>query len=447
MLVPWCRAQGPGASPGARRLSPPTSATPEDSGCSGVVPGFPACRLGEYHRGHVQGKGRERKPGTWTGGGKSALVPGCPSSRQGRRLGGRPGEACELGGAASLEARLSWEGEPCTWHRREMPPSAPPGVRAGVARAAPERSPREAGACSSGRRGVLPGGDHTAGLARGRGEGTAGVARGMAGRRGMAGTRGSPGARGPRHPGRPPSGGGLPSQAEAGGRPRDLLPAGGQGALPLGPDSWAGERGPRDAGAARARVCRGGSRGAARLEPGARGRRTSGSPAEPRLARTPGEGGGEPPEAASVGGAAPAGGDAGGPRSPRAGRPSGRSAPGSERGRSREEGGGRASAGTRRLRLPQRGGGRPGAGRREGATRGAPRPRVTQPRPPPGAGARPGPRCRFLREPRLGGGVGGGGRGGRLRSRRRPGAHWRAVGGGARGPSPARRGRGPGLRK
>lgn len=239
-------------------------------------------------------------------GGKSALVPGCPSSRQGRRLGGRPGEACELGGAASLEARLSWEGEPCTWHRREMPPSAPPGVRAGVARAAPERSPREAGACSSGRRGVLPGGDHTAGLARGRGEGPAGVARGMAGRRGMAGTRGSPGARGPRHPGRPPSGGGLPSQAEAGGRPRDLLPAGGQGALPLGPDSWAGERGPRDAGAARARVEAGavGPRvwspvpvGAARLgappSRGWRGRRGRG---------------GEPPEAASVGGAAPAGG-------------------------------------------------------------------------------------------------------------------------------------------
>lgn len=59
------------------------------------------------------------------------------------------------------------------------------------------------------------------------------------------------------------------------------------------------------------------------------------------------------------------------------------------------------------------------------------------------------PCCRFLREPRLGEGVVG--RGGRLRSRHRPalappGAHWRAVGGGARGPSPGGRASGGGGR-
>lgn len=88
----------------------------------------------------------------------------------------------------------------------------------------------------------------------GLGEGMAGFARGMDGTRALR----PPG--GPRHPRRRREGTPIPG----GGRwlPIDYSWQGGQGPA-LEPDSWAGESGPRDAGAA----CRGGNRGAPRLEP------------------------------------------------------------------------------------------------------------------------------------------------------------------------------------
>lgn len=152
-----------------------------------------------------------------------------------------------------------------------------------------------------------------------------------------------------------------------------LLSAGGLGPA-LGPDSWAGESGLRDAGAA----CRGGSRGAARLEPALWAPHVW-EPAETRLARA---------QAAGSSSSEGHPGDAGGPRSRG---PRGRSAPGS--GRSP----GAASWRRAAVGLPRghgsssssRGGGRGWAA--SGCARGAPRPRVTQPRPPPGAGTRPGP--------------------------------------------------------
>lgn len=108
-------------------------------------------------------------------------------------------------------------------------------------------------------------------------------------------------------------------------------------------------------------------------------------------------------------------------------------------------GGGRVSAGTRLLlrQLSRRSGAEGEQGAGSGCAPGASRPRVTQPRPPPGAGASR-PRCRFLREPR-GAGRGGEGRALRESGARGPappcglGALCRAVGGGARGPSPGRR--------
>lgn len=200
----------------------------------------------------------------------------------------------------------------------------------------------------------------------------------------------------------------------------------------MDPDSWAGEYGPRDAGAA----CRGGNRGAGRLEPVLWAPHVW-EPAETRLAGAQAAG-------SSSQGLRACGrrGWAEVSRAEWAERPRLRPLPG---GGEQEEGGGPASAGTR-LHLPQPRR-RPGMGGervRPGSS--------SSPSDPAPASARGGnearPCCRFLREPRLG----GGGRGGRLRSRHRPalappGAHWRAVGGGARGPSPAGRRRGPVLRK
>lgn len=159
--------------------------------------------------------------------------------------------------------------------------------------------------------GVLPGGDHTAGVARGWG--------------GMDGTRAlwAPGGRAPpqtsggdSHPWRQVAAGGLLSAGK-----------GGQGPA-LEPDSWAGEQGPRDAGAA----CRGG-------EPVPVGARTSGSLQRGgvrgvRGCRKQQRGGAWRLRETRVG------------RGP-AGRVGG--APRARSGRSREEGGGRASAGTRLL--------------------------------------------------------------------------------------------------
>lgn len=306
---------------------------------------------------------------------------------------------------------VEMEGAPCTWLWREMPLSAP-GMRPGVARTTHGLPSREAGACSSGEGETLPGGDRAGWASPGLGEGMAGLARGMEGTR----TRLPPGE--PRHPrrrreGTPIRGGGrwLPidySWQGAGSCLGARQLGGGVGIARRGGrvsrrELWGRAPGARAVGAARLGACRDGLRGL-------------------RL-----------PEAA-VGDDAPAA-DAGGLRSRG---PSGRSAPGS--GRSP----GAASRRRAAVGLPRgpgstsrsRGGGQGWAA--SGCTRGAPRPRVTEAR----------PCCRFLREPRLG----GGGRGGRLRSRHRPalappGAHWRAVGGGARGPSPAGRGRGPVLRK
>lgn len=287
-------------------------------------------------------------------------------------------------------------------------------------------STREAGACSSGEGEPLPGGDRAAGLARGWGRGWQ-ASRGVWTARGLSGRRRGGGE--PRHPRRRREGTPIPG----GGRwlPRDYswqragccLGArqlgGGVGTARRGGrvsrrEPWGRAPGARAVGAARLGACR---------DAGLRGLGL--------------------PEAAA-GDDAP-GGDAGGLRSRG---PSGRSAPGSGRSpgaASRRRAAVRASAGTR-LHLPQPRR-RPGMGGervRPGSS--------SSPSDPASASARGGnearPCCRFLREPRLG----GGGRGGRLRSRRRPalappGAHWRAVGGGARGPSPAGRGRGPVLRK
>lgn len=193
-----------------------------------------------------------------------------------------------------------------------MPLSAP-GARPAVATTAQELSAREAGACSSGRqeRGCCQ-----VGTTRLRSPGAGG---------GMDGTRAlwAPGGRAPpqtsggdSHPWRQVAAGGLLSAGK-----------GGQGPA-LEPDSWAGEQGPRDAGAA----CRGG-------EPVPVGARTSGSLQRGgvrgvRGCRKQQRGGAWRLRETRVG------------RGP-AGRVGG--APRARSGRSREEGGGRASAGTRLL--------------------------------------------------------------------------------------------------
>lgn len=199
--------------------------------------------------------------------------------------------------------------------------------------------------------GVLPGGDHTAGVARGWG-----------GDRWHAGSLGAGGTRTPADVGR-----GLPS-----------LEAGGCRWITLGGEGGAGPcLGARQLGGGAGTARRGGrvSRRGAR----ARGRPHVWEPAERRRARGPGL-----PEAAARGRLAPAG-DAGGSRSRG---PSGRSARGSERS---FPGGGRRSCFRGDPAPPPAAEAEARAWAARGCTRGAPRPRVTQPRPPPGAGTRPGP--------------------------------------------------------
>lgn len=232
-----------------------------------------------------------------------------------------------------------------------MPLSAP-GARPAVAKTAQELSAREAGACSSRR--------------EEKGCCQVGTTRlGSPGAGGMDGTRAlrAPGeVRTPADVGR-----GLPSR-EAGGR--RWITLGGEGGA--GPCLGARQLG-GGAGTARrgGRVSRRGAR--------ARGRPHVWEPAERRNARGPGL-----PKAAARGRLAPAG-DAGGSRSRG---PSGRSAPASERS---FPGGGRRSCFRGDPAPPPAAEAEARAWAAKGCTRGAPRPRVTQPRSPPGAGARPGP--------------------------------------------------------
>lgn len=255
------------------------------------------------------------------------------------------------------------EGAPCTWLWREMPPSAP-GMRPRVARTTHGLSTREAGACSSGEGEALPGGDRAAGLAPAGGGG------GRL-RAGYGWHAGSPAARGAAAP--PPTSGGDSHPRRRQVAAYRLLLAGGR-VLPWSPTAG---RGSRDRETRGPRV-EAGTVGPRAWSP-CRGRRTSGSLQRhglrgPRL-----------PEAAARGDA-----PAGAPGGLRSRGPSGRSAPGS--GRSPGAASRRAAVGLPRgpgSTSRSRGGGQGWAA--SGCARGAPRPRVTQPRPPPGAGTRPGP--------------------------------------------------------
>lgn len=253
------------------------------------------------------------------------------------------------------------EGAPCTWLWREMPLSAP-GMRPGVTRTTHGLPSREEGACSSGEGETLPGGDRGAGLARGWGRGWP-ASRGVWKARGLCGRQGSRGA--PADVGR-----GLPIRGGGRWLPIDYSWQGAGSCL--GARAW---RGSRDRETRGPRV-EAGTVGPRAWSPCC-GRRTSGS-LQRLLAGAQAAGNSSRTNAADAGRLRSRG-------------PSGRSAPGS--GRSPEAASRRRAA----VGLPRgpgptsrsRGGGQGWAA--NGCTRGASRPRVTQPRPPPGAGTRPGP--------------------------------------------------------
>lgn len=366
-------AQCRGASRSAKHETP-NKPRLRTRAAAGTWRGFPSLQAGNIIEGMCK-RGVEEEAWDLDQGG-AILSP--VSSRRGGLSGGDPSRQPSWRGCLPGSA-VEMEGAPCTWLWREMPVCTRNASRGGKG-CSWTVYPR-GGRPLVGGGGILPGGDRAAGLARGWGRGwpaSRGVwmARGLSGRQGGSGT--------PADVGR-----GLPSEAEAGGCHRLLL-AGGQGPA-WEPDSWAGEWGPRDAGAAR-------------LDPVPWAPHVW-EPAETRLAGAQAAG-------SSSQGCRACGrrGWAAVPRAEWAERPRLGLLPG---GGEQEEGGGRASAGTQ-LHLPQ-----PRRRPEMGGERVRPG-SSSSPSDPAPASARGGiearPCCRFLREPRLG----RGGRGGRLRRRPRP---------------------------
>lgn len=189
------------------------------------------------------------------GPGESDPVPGYPGDKGNSW---RPQEASEgAGGAASPRSAVEMEGASCTWLWREMPPvrtgkQGDPGWPGLLTVCLPERrAPARRGRGNPCQVETARLGKPGAGGGDGRLRAGYGQHAGSPAAAGVGGSRGTPAD----------VGRGLPSQAEAGGCLETTLGRGQDAALE--PDSWAGESGPRDAGA----VCRGGNRGAARLEP------------------------------------------------------------------------------------------------------------------------------------------------------------------------------------